>query len=109
MIGDIKVFVSLSIIFIDVSINYQNALIYAKNNDYLKMFLYHNISYSYSKKSEPKMALYYLLKASEILGNSNDFLQAQNLYLLAANYFKTGNVHRARKTLSVGLDFCETY
>lgn len=66
----------------------------------IKMIILHNYGAFYSNQDKPKIALTYLSQAYELLEANALPLKIQNLFLLAKNYFKTGQTEKARRILN---------
>lgn len=85
--------------------HYHNALIYAAkaNDQYVRMLIFHNFGLLHSDQNDPKAAIHYLLEANSLIGLRDQRLKAQNLFLLAKNYFRTGQIDNAKQMIDTGI------
>lgn len=95
--------------FKEAQYHYHNALIYAEKaaDQYVKMLTLHNFGLLHSDQNEPKAAINHLLQARSLIDSRDQRLNAQNLYLLAKNYFRNGQTANAREMINRGLEASE--
>ncbi|HEX6923656.1 MAG TPA: tetratricopeptide repeat protein [Bacillales bacterium] len=89
--------------------HYHEALLHLQkyNDSYLKMLVLNNFGSMCSEQNDPKAAINFLRKASPLIEPWDNGMKSRNIYLLAKNYFKTGQIQDAHLKLDFGLKMSE--